>query len=224
MNHADGLLASILERPSDFASWLVTSDWLEEQGDPASAVRAELFRLQAGRIRTSKGSARQRDLDVRAAEILTAYPELAGPLQPLLDREFPVLSARSAVAIFLMADQTSVVADPFAAGSTWVGEQKAGHIACPTIVYFRERQGNRFSGNMDEDFSDLSGRRSRGVSWFHGAVAAGSHVAFVTWKMTGDSAGPALYQLGLNSQLQLTGTWEVWTSRRDSMWLKQKKD
>jgi uncharacterized protein (TIGR02996 family) len=224
MNHADGLLASILERPSDPTPWLVTSDWLEEQGDPANAARAELFRVQARRVRTRKGSARQRDLDVRAAEVLTACPEVAGPLQPLLDRGFPVLSARSAVAIFLMADQTSVVAGRFAAGSVWVGEQMAGHIACPTTVYFRKRQGNRFSGDMDEDFSTLFGQGSRGVSRFHGAVVAGSHVAFVTWKMTGDSDGPALYQLRLKSRRRLTGTWQVWTSRSDKMWLKQKED
>lgn len=224
MSHADGLLASILERPRDPVSWLVTSDWLEEQDDAANAVRAELFRLQARRIRTRKGSARQRDLDSRAAQILTAYPQLAEPLQPLLERGFLMLSAPSALALFLMADQASVVTGPFAAGSTWVGEQKAGRIACPTTVYFRERQGNRISGDMDEDFSTLSGHESYGRSWFDGAVATGSHVAFVTWEMTGDSDGPALYQLRLDRRLRLTGTWEVWTLWGDKMWLKQKED
>jgi hypothetical protein len=75
---------------------------------------------------------------------------------------------------------------------------------------------------MDEDFSPWSGPHSEGRSWFRGAVATGVHVALVTWKMEGDSAGPALYQMRLNRQRRLTGTWHVGPSRHDKLWFKQK--
>ena len=120
MNHADALLVGILEQPNDPARWLVTSDWLEEQGDSDNLVRAQLFRLQARCVGTNP--ARRRNPDRRAAEILAEHPELFGSLKPLLDQSFPVLSAPSALAMFLLADQTTVVEEPFTAGTTWVGE------------------------------------------------------------------------------------------------------
>src|SRR6476646_3739638 len=40
MNHADGLVANVLERPADPAPWLILADWLEEQGGPDDLARA----------------------------------------------------------------------------------------------------------------------------------------------------------------------------------------
>jgi uncharacterized protein (TIGR02996 family) len=46
MSQADTLLRGILDEPRDEARRLILADWLEEQGDPANAARAELLRLQ----------------------------------------------------------------------------------------------------------------------------------------------------------------------------------
>src|SRR5438067_2420546 len=43
----DGFLRAILAQPNDDNVRLVYADWLEEQGDPGSASRAEFLRLTA---------------------------------------------------------------------------------------------------------------------------------------------------------------------------------
>ena len=124
MNHADGLLAGVLERPDDPAPWMMLSDWLEEQGDPDSLIRAELLRLQTEWIAARGDPRRQQQLQQRAGAIVAEQPHLIGAFRPILDGSFSVLSAPAALAMFLLADQTSVVDGPLAAGTTWEGELK----------------------------------------------------------------------------------------------------
>src|SRR4051812_43238805 len=90
MNHADGLVASVLERPADPAPWLILADWLEEQGGPDDLARAELLRLRSA---YASDQAWEDQADERAAAILEARPSLVGPLQPLLSLQFRVLAS-----------------------------------------------------------------------------------------------------------------------------------
>lgn len=43
---ADAFLEAILQDPDDDTPRLIFADWLEEQGDSASAARAEFVRVQ----------------------------------------------------------------------------------------------------------------------------------------------------------------------------------
>jgi uncharacterized protein (TIGR02996 family) len=223
MNPADGLLATVLARPEDQTPWLILSDWLEEQGDPANLARAELLRLQTQRTTMKQGVQRGK-LDKRALTILAEHTELIGGLQPLVDQQFPLLSEPAALAMFLLADLTEVVAGPFVAGTTWEGELQQHHYDFPTTLWLRERTGNQFEGDMLEDFSSMYGASMDGRFYFRGVVAGRSHVAFVTYGMTGMASGPGLYQFCLSRQKRLNGTWRVgagvWSGK---MWLKQKR-
>src|SRR5262245_49317022 len=53
MDESD-FLRSVLSAPKDDALLLVYSDWLEEQGDPASAAKAEFLRLTAAPARAGR--------------------------------------------------------------------------------------------------------------------------------------------------------------------------
>jgi uncharacterized protein (TIGR02996 family) len=175
MNHADGLLASILEQPEETATWSVLSDWLEEQGDPTNLARAELLRLQTQWAAAQGKAARQKALDQKAAALFQQQPGLAGALKPLLDSSFPVLAVQSALALFLLADLTSVVEGPLVAGTTWEGELQQSIYTFPTTLWVRKRTGNKFEGYMKEDFSSMYGRRTSGRFYFRGAIAGRQH-------------------------------------------------
>jgi uncharacterized protein (TIGR02996 family) len=220
MNHADGLLANVLEHPDDQAPWLVLADWLEEQGDPASLARAELLRLQPERTAARDDPAWVEELDQRATAILQDHPGLLGALQPFVDKDFPVLSAPAALVMFLLADQTSVIDGHLAAGSTWEGELKQRNCAFPTTLVVRQRTGNHFEGDMKEDFSSMLWPGAGGTFYFRGVVLGRSHVAFVTYRMEDLAAGPGLYQFRLNRLRRLNGTWLLPGGRRGKMKLK----
>jgi uncharacterized protein (TIGR02996 family) len=220
MNQADGLLAGALERPEGPAPWLVLSDWLEEQGDPVSLARAELLRLRAEWIGADE--ARQKEADERASAILTERPTLIGHLHPLLALGFRVLAAPTALALFLLADHASVLSGPLAAGTTWEGELKQRPYAFPTTLWLRKREGNRFEGDMKEDFTAMYGAAVDGTFHFRGAVV-GAHVAFVTWRMEGAAAGPGLYQFRVSRRKRWSGTWGVGAGTwKGTMWLRPK--
>ena len=219
MNHADGLVASVLERPADPAPWLILADWLEEQGGPDDLARAELLRLRSA---YASDQAWEDQADERAAAILEAQPSLVGPLQPLLSLQFRVLASPVALAAFLLADHVSVAPGPLAAGTAWVGELRQGTYAFPTTLWLRKRDGNRFEGDMKEDFSAMYGHKVGGRFYFRGAVV-GSHLAFVTYRTKGAAAGPGLYQFRLSRRKRWTGTWGVGAGAwHGTMWLKPK--
>src|SRR5262245_19318163 len=115
------MLAGLLERPDDPASWLVLSDWLEEQGDPASLARAGLLRLRPRWAGAADDPERQAEVAAEARTILDAQPELLGDFQPLVARGFRVLSEPAALVLFLLADHASPGKAP-AARTTWEGE------------------------------------------------------------------------------------------------------
>src|SRR5262245_8872872 len=49
--NAEAFLADVVENPQDDTPRLAFADWLEEQGDEASAARAEFIRSQIDRAR-----------------------------------------------------------------------------------------------------------------------------------------------------------------------------
>src|SRR4051812_25601286 len=73
----DGFLQAILESPKADVSPLVYADWLDEQGDPVSAAKAEFLRLTVqpqpgtGKKRWRKGRAAR--LQELAANLDTAW-------------------------------------------------------------------------------------------------------------------------------------------------------
>jgi uncharacterized protein (TIGR02996 family) len=221
MSQADSLLAAVLKQPKDPAPWLVLADWLEEQGDPANLARAELLRLQPQRARTRRNSARQREVDQAAARIVKAHRGLIGALQPLVKDRFPVLAAPAALALFLLADQTSVVDTQLAAGTTWEGELFQGRHAFPTTLRLSKREGNRFQGRMHEDFSSMFWPGADGTFYFRGVVVGYAHVAFVTYRREGLAAAPGLYLFRLTRRGRLNGTWQLDTSIGGRMWLER---
>jgi uncharacterized protein (TIGR02996 family) len=247
MNPADGLLSAVLEQPREAARWLILSDWLEEQGGPANLARAALLRLEAERLALPDEPDQLLELCERAAALVQECPESIGALRQVLDQWFEELpedereiaapefvpallghwlslpTVSSALAVFLLADHTSVIAEPLAAGTTWEGELHQRRHRFPTVLSLRERQGNQFSGDMTQDFSSLFGEGMEGTFYFRGAIAAGVHVAFITYRMIDLAAGPGVYQFRLNRLRRLNGTWALGDGRRGKMWLKQNR-
>jgi uncharacterized protein (TIGR02996 family) len=221
MNDCLPLLEAVLEQPDEPGRYLVLADWLEEQGAPAAPERAALLRLQEDWAAALGDSERQQELEAEAREALTAQPDLAAPLRPLLEGQFPVLSARPVLPLFLMAGVAPVVDRRLAAGTVWEGQLHQGPHAFPTTLRLRKREGNAFEGDMTEDFTSLFGTRITGRFYFRGAVAGPSRVAFVTYRMTGAAAGPGLYQFRLSRRGRLNGTWLLNPARGGRMWLKQ---
>jgi uncharacterized protein (TIGR02996 family) len=222
MNQASGLLAGILEQSDDPAPWLILSDWLEEQGDPDSLARAELLRLRTEWAAEAADAASQQEADQRATAILKEQPTLIGGLHPLLEHGFRVLASSKALALFLLADHAAVALGTLAAGTTWEGELQQGPHIVPTTLWLRKRDGNRFEGDMHEDFSAVFGPLVNGTFYFRGVVV-GAHIVFVTWRMVGAASGPGLYQFRVSRRKRWTGTWAVrageWNGK---MWLKPK--
>lgn len=84
-SHADAFLEAILQDPDDDTPRLVYADWLEEQGDSASAARAEFIRVQHGLVGAGLPARRRADLQRREQQILDEYGrEWVGPLRRLL--------------------------------------------------------------------------------------------------------------------------------------------
>jgi uncharacterized protein (TIGR02996 family) len=83
-----GFLHDILEHPDDDTPRLIYADWLDDRGDPRSAARAELIRLQcrlAGP--TSEDDPERWALLEREAQLLRAHGKgWAGPLRRLVKR------------------------------------------------------------------------------------------------------------------------------------------
>ena len=221
MNDVGALLTCVLDQPNDLTALLVLADWLEEQGDPDSLARAELLRLRAQWAGAAGNSSPRRKADKRATDILKERPALIGPLKPLLPHKFRVL-AEPSLALFLVADYVSISGDPWTPDTTWKGELKQPPYTFPTTLRIIKRDGNRFEGNMTENFRSMYRSAVRGTFHFRGAVA-GAHVAFVTWRMEGAASGPGLYQFRVGEQKRWTGTWAVGTGDwNGKMWLEPK--
>jgi uncharacterized protein (TIGR02996 family) len=223
MNQADGLVAAVLEHAEDRALWLVLSDWLKEQDDPASLARAELFHLRTEWMDEKENLHRQEKLDQRAIALLREHPDLIGALRPLVDRNFPLLSAPAALVMFLLADYTSELEGPIKAGTDWEGRLEQDQDHFPTILHCRTRTGNHFEGDMRQDFSSIYSSRITGRFFFRGVVIGKSDLAFVTYRMTSSAAGPGLYQFRLSQRKRWNGSWRIepgqWGGK---MWLKPK--
>src|SRR5260370_3542865 len=72
--NADAFLADVIENPDDDTPRLVFADWLEEQGDAASAGRAEFIRLQIERARQTPYQPGQKyDLPPRESQLLDKH-------------------------------------------------------------------------------------------------------------------------------------------------------
>lgn len=83
-SHADAFLEAILQNPNDDTPRLVYADWLDEQGDPPSAARAEFIRVQCA---LANGCLRPRraDLERRQQEFIEQYRnEWAQPIRRLV--------------------------------------------------------------------------------------------------------------------------------------------
>jgi uncharacterized protein (TIGR02996 family) len=72
-SHADAFLEAILQNPNDDTPRLVYADWLDEQGDPPSAARAEFIRIQCVLANGYLPTRRRADLERRQQEFLEQY-------------------------------------------------------------------------------------------------------------------------------------------------------
>jgi uncharacterized protein (TIGR02996 family) len=80
MTHDEAFLQAIQEDPDDDTPRLVYADWLEEQGNPDGAARAELIRTQVELARLGDDP-RRAALEGRAAALLLAHGAAwAGPV------------------------------------------------------------------------------------------------------------------------------------------------
>lgn len=219
MNDAGALLGAILKKPDEFTPWLMVADWLQEQDDPEGHARAELLRLRVQWAQATNARNKKK-AETRAKTLIKQRPALIGALEPLLAEKFQVLAAPSALAIFLLADYAPVEPQPLAAGTVWEGALRQSQYSFPTILRLRTRTGNKFEGDMTEDFSSMYRAKVDGTFHFRGVIA-GAHIAFVTWKLEGAAAGPGLYQFRVSKQKRWTGTWAVGAGTwNGTMWLK----
>jgi uncharacterized protein (TIGR02996 family) len=85
MTEHQAFLCAISEAPEENGPRLVYADWLEEQGDPLLAARAELIRVQLELARPSpwnKSKRRRAALQIRERQLLAEPPgEWLGPWQ-----------------------------------------------------------------------------------------------------------------------------------------------
>jgi uncharacterized protein (TIGR02996 family) len=210
MTQTDSLLLGILDDPADEARRLVLADWLEEQGDPANAARAELLRLQCAHERLSARDPERQDLQWRAQGLLGAYPNLAGPL-PQLSPTLHVLETGLALVVFLGAELTAAADDGFEAGAVWQGQLRQRKFRLLTARIrttwtVLQRQGNVFTGEMAQRQQLLV--TVEGKFSFAGAVLCGRLLAFVTDRLEGPVMTPGLY-LARREGDALEGTWRV---------------
>jgi uncharacterized protein (TIGR02996 family) len=71
----EGFLRDICEHPDDDTPRLVYADWLEEQGDPVGAARAEFIHLQIELARKTPEPSRRREQSFRVRELLDQHRE-----------------------------------------------------------------------------------------------------------------------------------------------------
>src|SRR5262245_5485156 len=67
------LLAAIRESPEDDLPRLAYADWLEEQGDEPSLIRAEFIRVQLALARGNESDVRYPEWQRREAELLADH-------------------------------------------------------------------------------------------------------------------------------------------------------
>jgi len=87
MTHADAFLQDILAHPDDDVPRLIFADWLEEQGDAASAARAEFIRIQCrlATVHLWPSPPWQEDLERRQQQLLEEYgDEWVRPIRRLI--------------------------------------------------------------------------------------------------------------------------------------------
>jgi uncharacterized protein (TIGR02996 family) len=224
MSQIDELLAGALMHFDDVVQRRVLADYLEEQGH---LPRAELVRLQCewehlweeagqGELtvpRRAVTRARERTVN-RADEIVTARPELIGPLANLRPEGLQLLDTGMALLIFSCADLCSREADsPFDTGALWKGTLWQDTLEFPTRLTVRRRDGNHFQADMQQNFRAVHGPGARGRFTCDGAVLCDSAVSFVTVAGEGLVAFPGLYWATLQPK-RLAGTWQV---PRDSL-------
>lgn len=83
MNDRDALTAAVLAEPLADAPRLVFADWLDEQGDPADAARAELIRAQIELARGETDAPGLDRLTARVRGLLAAHAaDWVAPLRP----------------------------------------------------------------------------------------------------------------------------------------------
>src|SRR5262245_14221810 len=74
MSDEKALLAAIWDQPHEDTPRLVYADWLDEQGDPAKAARAEFIRMQCELARDPwDDSPRRTELSEREKELLKLH-------------------------------------------------------------------------------------------------------------------------------------------------------
>ncbi|HWG46153.1 MAG TPA: TIGR02996 domain-containing protein [Gemmataceae bacterium] len=85
MTHADAFLQDILAHPDDDTPRLIFADWLEEQGDAASAARAEFIRVQCALAGGELPPQRRAELGRREKQILDEWDkEWVRPIRRLV--------------------------------------------------------------------------------------------------------------------------------------------
>jgi hypothetical protein len=77
----------------------------------------------------------------------------------------------------------------------------------PTTLSIRNRDGNRFEGDMTVDMKPVIRYKHEATHYFRGVVV-GKHVAFVPYRIEG-ACGAAVYQLRVNRAKQWNGTWFI---------------
>jgi uncharacterized protein (TIGR02996 family) len=207
MSQAEDLLRAVLERPDDGARHLVLADWLEEQGDPAHAGRAELFRLLGEWLLLRSRDAKRRKLSSRARELAVERPELFGPLPSLVDKHRPLLKMGPALVVFAGAAIPGPGDDPLLERSVWRGTLEQTTWVFPTTLTVRRRKANRISGDVVQDFRPRFHTRTIARMTFEGAVLCGRFAA-VADRLEGHMLHPVLFQAQTRDDA-LEGTWQV---------------
>jgi uncharacterized protein (TIGR02996 family) len=102
----EGFLQSVLDDPKDPAVLLVYADWLDEQGDAVSAVKAEFLRLSVapaeGRQTRKRKKARRKRLQQLAATLDTAWLAVVSrlPIEKCQGKQAQAQSQRFSLATF----------------------------------------------------------------------------------------------------------------------------
>jgi uncharacterized protein (TIGR02996 family) len=109
MNEDAAFVRSLLDNPSDALTRLVYADWLEEQGDPASTVRAEFLRTEDEWAALPESDERRLSLQARLQELAGAID--SGWLAVVARTPLENCSVRFAYACPLRWDNLTPTAD-----------------------------------------------------------------------------------------------------------------